>query len=75
MKGDVSRKKCVCVPTLTKIFRPVTRNTLIFFIWPKLGSQDLINDIWIDGHIEAFYFLFYYLDGLKFRGQQTNNWV
>ena len=67
LKGDVpfkmhkimlfSRKKSVCVPTLTKIFRPVIRNTLIFFIWPKLGSQDLINDIWIDGHIEAFYFL------------------
>ena len=24
------------VPTLSKIFRPVTRNTLIFFIWPYI---------------------------------------
>ena len=26
----------MCMPTLPKIFRPVTRNTLIFYIWPKL---------------------------------------
>ena len=26
----------MCVPTLPKLFRPVTRNTLIFFfIWPN----------------------------------------
>ena len=24
-----------CVPTLPKILRPITRNTLIFFIWPS----------------------------------------
>ena len=30
-----SRKK-ICVPTLPKNFRPVTLNTLIFFIWPYL---------------------------------------
>ena len=23
------------MPTLPKLFRPVTRNTLVFFIWPK----------------------------------------
>ena len=29
----------MCVPPLPKIFRPVTRNALIFFffIWPKLN--------------------------------------
>ena len=27
--------KKMCVPTLPKILRPVTRNTFIFFIWPK----------------------------------------
>ena len=33
-----SRKKIItkkCVPALPKIFRPVTQNTLIFFIWPS----------------------------------------
>ena len=32
-----SRKKDkkMCVPTLPKIFRPVTPNKLIFFIWPN----------------------------------------
>ena len=28
-----------CVPTLPKIFRPVTRNTLIFFIWPYAKNK------------------------------------
>ena len=28
----------MCVPTLPRIFRPVNRNTHIFFIWPKLAS-------------------------------------
>ena len=27
-------QKKICVPTLRKIIRPVTRITLIFFIWP-----------------------------------------
>ena len=34
----ISRRRKIfekmCVPTLPKIFRPVARNTLIFFIWP-----------------------------------------
>ena len=32
---EKKKKKKIYVPTLPKIFRPVTRNTLIFFIWPK----------------------------------------
>ena len=28
-------EKYLCVPTLPKFFRPVTLNTLIFFIWPN----------------------------------------
>ena len=31
--------KKICVPTLPKIFRPVTRNTLIFFIWPNQKNK------------------------------------
>ena len=30
--------KTICVPTLPKMFRPVTRNTLIYLISPKVNS-------------------------------------
>ena len=33
--------KKICVPTLPKIFRPVTRNTLIFITWPLYNALHL----------------------------------
>ena len=40
------KKICVPIATLPKIFRPVTRNTLIFFIWPKETAMYILR-----GHI------------------------
>ena len=34
----------ICVPTLPKISRPDTRNTLIFFIWPKYEGHPIKNE-------------------------------
>ena len=34
-KKTKKKQNKICVPTLPKSFRPVTRHTLIFLIWPK----------------------------------------
>ena len=36
-----------CVPTLPTIFRPVTRNTLIFFIWPNIDLKCFYSSLYM----------------------------
>ena len=52
----IFKKKCV--PTLPKIFRPVTRNTLTFFIWPnrKVATVTLLTHYALSLIDFSFYF-------------------
>ena len=49
-------QKKICVPTLSKTFRPVTVNTY-FFIWPKLWQINKLKNLWL------IWMLFPYIDG------------
>ena len=36
-----------CVPTLPKLLRPVTQNTLIFFIWPNIDLKSFYSSLYM----------------------------